>query len=198
MASSAARLALLRSAVQSDLDALPHRPAPEPEILSDDDATGGVALEHSSSKQPTSSPVADSGSTATPTPPVAAKAVSEKPAEENTERRFLWKQGAASSYNLGSQPKLAPLPTTKLPPADLQKGELAQHKYFTPIVALSKYPYQFCNKSCMQDIASAFFDAGKFWAREWDLYVLPMYLVLACQGLTVPATTSGTLRKQNL
>ena len=169
MASAAARLARLRDAVQSDLNALPHRPAREPDVASDDDTPGGVVLEEALSKQATPSPVADSAPAPTPAPPVAPKEAVKDASEDNPERRFVWKQGAASSYNLGSQPTLATIPTTKLPPNSLQKGEIAQHKYFSPIVALSKYPYQFCNKSCMQDIASAFFDAGKFWAREWDL-----------------------------
>jgi len=169
MASAAARLARLRSVVQSDLDALPHRPAPEPEVLSDNDTSGGVTLDEPQSKQPSSSSVADSASAPAQALPVASKKVLKTTVEENSERRFVWKQGAASSYNLGSQPTLAALPITTLPPTDLQRGELAHQKYFTPIVALSKYPYQFCNKSCMQVIASSFFDAGKFWAREWDL-----------------------------
>jgi hypothetical protein len=166
MASSAARLARLHNFVQSDLDALPHRPLPEPEALSDDDTSGGVALDPPS-KQPAPSPVADSASAQTLpiTPNTPQKSIS----DEDTERRFVWKQGAVNSYNLGSQPKLSALPAIKLVQTDLKKGELAQQKYFTPITALAKYPYQFCNKSCMQDIASGFFDAGKFWAREWDL-----------------------------
>ncbi|KAJ4348695.1 uncharacterized protein N0V89_010073 [Didymosphaeria variabile] len=93
---------------------------------------------------------------------------------ENTDRRFVWAQGIESSYNLGSDPQLSTLPAHPLPPTLLQRSEQAapHEKYFTPIVALSKYPYKFCNKDCMQGIASAFFDQGKFWAREWDLYYL--------------------------
>jgi hypothetical protein len=169
MASAAARLARLRSVVQSDLDALPHRPAHEPEVLSDEDTPGGITLNDTQSKQPTPASVADLTPASAQALPVVPKKAPKETIEENSERRFVWKQGAASSYNLGSSPTLAALSTTKLPPTDLQKGELAQQNYFTPIVALSKYPYQFCNKSCMQDIASAFFDTGKFWTREWDL-----------------------------
>ncbi|KAF2443453.1 hypothetical protein P171DRAFT_362217 [Karstenula rhodostoma CBS 690.94] len=92
---------------------------------------------------------------------------------ENTDRRFVWLQGTESSYNLGSKPQLSALPAHPLPPALLQRSELAaSHEKFTPIVGLSKYPYKFCNKDCMQAIATAFFDRGQFWAREWDLYYL--------------------------
>lgn len=91
----------------------------------------------------------------------------------NSDRRFVWIQGADSSYNLGSESQLSGLPTTAsiLPLTGLQKGELAPHyeKLFTPLVALSRFPYKFCGESSRQDIASAFFDQGKFWAREWDL-----------------------------
>jgi hypothetical protein len=166
MDSAAARLARLRLSVQSDLNALPDQPNPNPnpelESEIDEDTSGGVCLD-SSSKQPDTAP------SPVPAPPVTFNTPEEEIPQENLERRFVWKQGVTSSYNLGSQPKLAALPIYKLPPVDLKKGETATQKYFTSITALSKYPYLFCNKSCMQDIASAFFDAGKFWTREWDL-----------------------------
>jgi len=74
---------------------------------------------------------------------------------------------------LPSPSDYVPLPTAAqlaLTDTDLKPGGLISfgHK-FTSIQALSKYPYKFCNKADMQDIASAFFDAGKFWDREWDL-----------------------------
>ncbi|KAF1970212.1 hypothetical protein BU23DRAFT_474851 [Bimuria novae-zelandiae CBS 107.79] len=94
--------------------------------------------------------------------------------KENPERRFVWRKGAESSYNLGSKPQLSALPTHPLPPAVMQLSEQAapHEKYFTPIMALAKYPYKYCDQSSKQAIASAFFDEGKFWAREWDLYYL--------------------------
>lgn len=93
--------------------------------------------------------------------------------DENLERRFVWDRGGESSHDLGPEPKLSTLPkvTSKLPPTNLQRSQLAPHNenYFVPIVALSKFPYKFCDKASSQAIASAFFDQGKFWAREWDL-----------------------------
>lgn len=89
--------------------------------------------------------------------------------EENTECRLVWHPDMPSAYNLGSRPKRTAVPSAKVPHVDLKAGELARIKYFTPIVALSKYPYKFCHKDYMQDIASEFFHAGKFWDREWDL-----------------------------
>lgn len=176
MPPSTARLEMLRKLIKSDLEALPDRPAsPETEYVSDEEPTGGVSLEPSapSIKQPLSESPVRATNAASPSKEQQVKTppTSEPPSPiVNPERRFVWVKGAESTYNLGAAPNFSPLPPSELPPTDLKKCELAPaEKYFTPILALSKYPYLFCNKDCMQDIASAFFDAGKFWAREWDL-----------------------------
>jgi hypothetical protein len=57
------------------------------------------------------------------------------------------------------------LPVTKLQPGDLAPFG----KGFCPIVALSKFPYKFVPASVKQEVASKFFDGGKFWMRDWDL-----------------------------
>lgn len=112
------------------------------------------------------------GHTTAPDPGCAASPNGNN-ANADQERRFVWVQGTESSYNLGSKPSSTALPAnvSKLPPTDLQRCQLApeSEKYFTPIVALSKYPYKFCDKNWKQTIASTFFDEGKFWARGWDL-----------------------------
>ena len=160
---SAARLKRLRRLVQADLDALPDR-APEP-IASDSDASGGVALNPGNA--PSKQPAAD---TVQPEPTPATH-------EPNTDRRYVWLKDAESLYKPASVPKPAstvtpPKPAAPLPATDLNRGDLGSAtQHYTPIVALSKYPYKWCNQSHSQDIASAFFDKGKFWAREWDLYV---------------------------
>lgn len=74
-----------------------------------------------------------------------------------------------------SNPAISPPPrkASPLPPTTLDRGHLGSPTHhYSPVVALSKYPYKWCDKTHAQDIASAFFDRGKFWAREWDLYVL--------------------------
>ncbi|RAH72420.1 uncharacterized protein BO66DRAFT_418955 [Aspergillus aculeatinus CBS 121060] len=44
-------------------------------------------------------------------------------------------------------------------------------KTFTPIIALSRYPYKLIkDDSLSQQIASRFFDKNQFWARSWDIY----------------------------
>jgi len=172
------RLQRLRRFVQTDLDALPDRPVspqpePNPEHKPDhasyNDSIGGVSLENA----PPNAPASKQGSTSKIDTSIKAP-----PAVENTERRYVWVKDADSSFNpnldsMRLSTASAPAPRTDaagLPATDLQRGDLASPRHhFTPIQALSKYPYKYCDKSHMQDIASAFFDQGKFWEREWDL-----------------------------
>ncbi|KAF3041519.1 hypothetical protein E8E12_004687 [Didymella heteroderae] len=159
---SAARLERLRNIVQQNLDALPDRPVPEP-LASDSDTSGGVALEvvDAPSKQPE----------ALGQPQIECAPITQQP---NTDRRFILLQDVESSCNPTSMPRTAPTstpPTAPLPSNRLIRGDRASAtQHYSPIVALSKYPYKWCNKTHSQDVASAFFDQGKFWAREWDLY----------------------------
>ena len=163
----AARLERLRKIVQADLAALPDR-AVEP-IASDSDASGGVPLEplvETVNKQTAADVVQ---------PPT--KPLTKKPSTEllNTDRRYVWLKDAESSYNPSAITKTAltaspPKSTAKLPSSKLNRGDLAPAtQHYAPIVALAKYPYKWCDRTHSQDIASAFFDQGKFWAREWDL-----------------------------
>jgi hypothetical protein len=43
---------------------------------------------------------------------------------------------------------------------------------FSPFAAVTKYCYKFLDKEYSQLVATAFFDEGKIFNREWDLYVL--------------------------
>jgi hypothetical protein len=149
----------------------------------DDDTSGGISLVDPQDKQQDPIP-APASAIAPPSPPLDAlkkvtldppfaKDPSPIPASDENERRFIWKQDATSSYNLGTMSKLPALTTASLPPNDLKKGQLATEKSFAPLLAVSRFPYKFCDFKHKQDIASAFFDEGKFWDREWDLYVLP-------------------------
>ncbi|KAF1951969.1 hypothetical protein CC80DRAFT_495619 [Byssothecium circinans] len=178
MASSsarAARLARLSKLVQSDLSGLPDRPPTPPldsETVSDDDTPGGISLAPSSKQitpVPTPETVVEKGPASAPG---SGKHTDKGSFGQNTENRAVWQPGATSSYNVGSMPKhsVVPIRSVKLPPTNLKQTELATEPSFAPIVALSKYPYKFCDQAYIQDIASAFFDVGKFWAREWDLY----------------------------
>lgn len=40
---------------------------------------------------------------------------------------------------------------------------------FCPALAVSRFPYKFMQDDLSQDVASEFFDGGKFWKRPWDL-----------------------------
>jgi hypothetical protein len=132
-----------------------------------DEESGGVSLEE---EEPQAAASSKQLAAEEPTKPAHATAPTQLNAQPNTERRFVLVEDVESSYNLGTTPLPMDRPRSSatLPATDLNRGDLAEH-HFTPILALSKYPYKFCNKSHLQDIASAFFDAGKFWDREWDL-----------------------------
>ena len=73
-------------------------------------------------------------------------------------------------------------------------------KTFTPIIALSRYPYKLIkDDSLSQQIASRFFDKNQFWARSWDMYAhsspkkaLSLSLIsYACQLLPLYALQPG-------
>ncbi|KAF3045387.1 hypothetical protein E8E11_005590 [Didymella keratinophila] len=184
---SAARLERLRKIVQQDLDALPDRPSIEP-IVSDSGTSGGVALEviDAPSKQPEA---------IVQTPPESAPITS----EANTGCRFVLLKDAESSYNPKSMPKPAatstpPKPAAPLPSNKLHRGDLGSAtQHYSPVLALSRYPYKWCDKTHSQDIASAFFDQGKFWAREWDLYY-----VWDIDNLSKPLILVGESQVQDL
>ncbi|UPX18159.1 uncharacterized protein EKO05_0008469 [Ascochyta rabiei] len=159
---SAARLQRLRKLTEADVDALPEL-APDP-TFDHSDVSRRVEREPLIDGQPAADPIQP-----LPTPITV---------QPNTDRRYVWLKDANTSYNPVSMLKspvntAAPKPSAALPATDLNRGDLASSQlHFTPIQALAKYPYRFCNRAYSQDIASAFFDQGKFWAREWDLYYL--------------------------
>ncbi|KAF2016674.1 hypothetical protein BU24DRAFT_423048 [Aaosphaeria arxii CBS 175.79] len=170
----AARLTRLTDLVGSDLDAIPNQrfqvDVPDP---SDDEKEGGIALGCENATEEFTDSIDDQ-----PTVSAATGSIDNQSGDssafastENTDRRFVWMPGEASSYNLGTAPATPSSPYKALPPTDLQRGELAPPgKYFTPLLALAKYPYRYCDRDSLQNVASQFFDGGKFWAREWDIY----------------------------
>lgn len=53
---------------------------------------------------------------------------------------------------------------------DSRKGEPAPLGLgFCPFTAVTKFCYKFVKREFQQPIATAFFDEGKIWNREWDL-----------------------------
>ncbi|OAL44821.1 hypothetical protein IQ07DRAFT_649015 [Pyrenochaeta sp. DS3sAY3a] len=163
------RLERLRNKLHAEVNALPDR-APSPDLLlsSDEDDSGGISLEPLSTQIPVDNPV----STADAVPPIDEEVPQQDPIAD-TERRFVWIKDAPSQAKPNSLPSNigVPAPSCKLPVTDLQRGDLASNRHqFCPIQALAKFPYKFCNKVHMQAVASAFFDHGKFFEREWDLY----------------------------
>lgn len=59
---------------------------------------------------------------------------------------------------------------------------------FCPLLATSRFPYKYLRGGLSQRVASNFFDVGKFWDREWDIYyIYPPSLVSTRALLLVPA-----------
>jgi hypothetical protein len=73
---------------------------------------------------------------------------------------------SASHIPLQTSPAVAPMSY----PFDPRKDEPAPLGVnFCPFIAITKLPYKFVKKEFMQEIATAFFDEGKIWSREWDV-----------------------------
>jgi hypothetical protein len=52
----------------------------------------------------------------------------------------------------------------------MRRGQVTTYgESFCPILAIAKYPHKYLPKADSQAVASAFFDNGQFWRREWDL-----------------------------
>ncbi|KAF2091777.1 hypothetical protein K490DRAFT_33126 [Saccharata proteae CBS 121410] len=56
----------------------------------------------------------------------------------------------------------------------LELGQQAAYngQEFCPILAVSKFPYKFVKRSHSDRVAKLFFDTGKFWKNEWELYYI--------------------------
>jgi len=94
---------------------------------------------------------------------------------ETQERERLARESKASSMKLSSSSKIKPVEPSLDPlKTDNRLGEVSPLGLrFCPILALAKFPYRYLPKSAwssQQLIASKFFDEGKFWQREWNLY----------------------------
>ena len=183
---SASRLQRLQEIVSAQLSALPDKPA-----ISDDDESGGVPLDPEHTIAPPATHSDAHG------PPEGSPAPRSVEFDENLERRFEYIQGAVSSCNPASSSSSSPKPpvalTSKFPPTNWKQGDVAPiGQAFAPILALSKYPYKFCEAKHKQDVASSFFDGGKFWAREWDLCV-SICLIHAPSNIHSQVSTCGTL-----
>lgn len=83
------------------------------------------------------------------------------------------------------QPQI-PLPTLSVP-GTLSDADLAfppgygvpapRGTPFVPFLAVTKFCYKYVRSDVQQLLATAFFDAGKIYLREWDLCVPPISLV---------------------
>ncbi|PWY84479.1 hypothetical protein BO94DRAFT_494088 [Aspergillus sclerotioniger CBS 115572] len=70
---------------------------------------------------------------------------------------------------------------------------------FSPLVAVARYPYKNIKGDLSKQIASRFFDAGKFWNRSWDIYYIhaPPSLGSKCVLLTPTSEVNRFLQEIN-
>ncbi|KAI9872634.1 MAG: hypothetical protein M1830_001392, partial [Pleopsidium flavum] len=82
------------------------------------------------------------------------------------------KKGEQRSFTSAAQLKTV-ASSGSTPGHPLQRGQLTSlEETFCPIQAVSKYPYRYVGKDLSASVAQGFFDAGKFWARTWDVYYI--------------------------
>ena len=192
--STALRLERLQRLIKADLEALPDI-SPQLAISDDEESIGGVPIpsevpSHSEvtpataidthtlplldSSQNLTAPECDnheSESESEQTPDAEFERrfvrIPQPEPEVNLERRFVLLNDVKSCWSADKEivPSMSQLPDTCL-----ERGALASpDQTFSPILPISKYPYKFVNQRDSQRITSKFFDAGKFWMREWGL-----------------------------
>ncbi|OCK75742.1 hypothetical protein K432DRAFT_408757 [Lepidopterella palustris CBS 459.81] len=195
------KLDRLRQILQSDLEALPDILAVPSLTLSDDDSIGGVPIPREETPRPKraqdihrkgsllESDTKDRGFPVDKLDNLVSEfdskfeidhqqerrivLVQQPEPDPNVERRFVLVKDAESPWSINEN---LPPPPAKLPVTTLTCGSLASPlQSFSPILPVSKYPYKFVNQCDSQRIASRFFDRGKFWNREWDLYYVWSY-----------------------
>ncbi|OJJ51670.1 hypothetical protein ASPZODRAFT_447596 [Penicilliopsis zonata CBS 506.65] len=54
----------------------------------------------------------------------------------------------------------------------LHPEQLPVENAFSPLLAVSRFPYKYIRGDLSQAVAKKFFDGGKFWTRGWDLYYI--------------------------
>jgi hypothetical protein len=72
--------------------------------------------------------------------------------------------------NTVSVDKIPERPVARSSQSTLGCGDLASpDQAYSPVLAISKFPYHFVEKRDSQNVASAIFDNNKFWELGWDL-----------------------------
>lgn len=179
-----ARLDRLRAVIQSDLEKLPDIPAPAPKA--------GPKLEVKAAAAP--------AFIVSPRPEVKSKP---KPALIPNAGNIFWPEAqqyddsdddSEADYDMefirveedeGRIKELekynpcdehVPAVVSTIKKGSLAKGQLVpQGQGFAAIIGFSKFPYKYLPKDQSENVADRFFNSGKFFMREWDLYVLPFF-----------------------
>jgi len=59
---------------------------------------------------------------------------------------------------------------TEAPPQGVKSTLAPENLVWSPIKAISRYPYDYVkDRDLREDIGSGFFAEGRFWARGWDM-----------------------------
>ena len=86
---------------------------------------------------------------------------------------FLQEQPSQGDDWWNAKPKIAQPPPRPqrhpVPPPESPMMPAPLGMNFCPLIAITKFPYKFVNKKHMQEIATAFFDEGKIWNRDWEV-----------------------------
>ncbi|KAF2455919.1 hypothetical protein BDY21DRAFT_63760 [Lineolata rhizophorae] len=77
-----------------------------------------------------------------------------------------------SEVVMGRRKKTGIVKALTLPPPPACGESAPPDTNFCPISLVSKYPYRFCPREYSEPIAQAFFNEGKFYKRELDLYYI--------------------------
>ncbi|KAE8373168.1 hypothetical protein BDV26DRAFT_285355 [Aspergillus bertholletiae] len=60
------------------------------------------------------------------------------------------------------------------PSISLESSDVPYDGTFSPLVTISRYAYKYVKGPLSQELATQFFDGGKFWSRCWDLYYIKL------------------------
>ncbi|OGM41025.1 hypothetical protein ABOM_010301 [Aspergillus bombycis] len=66
------------------------------------------------------------------------------------------------------------IPVDTIPSPSLEGSDVPHDGTFSPLVTISRYAYKYVKGPLSQQLASEFFDGGKFWNRCWDLYYIKL------------------------
>jgi hypothetical protein len=167
-----AKLARLRGAIKADLDKLPNLPEPKPEVKATTNAAVYGPTKPAAEAQHKPAPKSNLGSIIWPDvhQPDSDSDDSEADChiefvrvEEDQEKiKEVEKDDSSDDHE--------PAVISPIKKGNLVRGELAPlGQAFVAIIGFSKFPYKYIHPDDSENVANRFFNAGKFFMREWHL-----------------------------